>query len=52
MNVVDLDEIAIVGAGSAGLICALLLKKTFITKHIKIFKSNKIGIIGVGESTT
>ena len=52
MNLVDLDKILVIGGGSAGLISALMLKKTFVTKAVSIIKSEKLGIIGVGESTT
>lgn len=52
MNLVDLDKIVIVGGGSAGLISALMLKKTFVTKLVHVIKSDKTGIIGVGESST
>jgi tryptophan halogenase len=52
MNVSDLDKIVVVGAGSAGLITALMLKKTFVTKLVQVVKSEKLGIIGVGESST
>ena len=52
MNLVDLDKIIVIGGGSAGLISALMLKKTFVTKHLVVIKSKKLGIIGVGESTT
>lgn len=45
-------KICIVGAGTAGLITALVLKLRFKTLEIEIIKSDKIGIIGVGEGTT
>ena len=48
----DLKKILIVGAGNAGLISALILKATFSTKSIHVIKSDKLGIIGVGESST
>ena len=48
----DLKKILIVGAGNAGLISALILKSTFPTKLIHVIKSDKLGIIGVGESST
>ena len=45
-------KVSIVGAGTAGLITALILKIRFRTLEIEIIKSDKIGIIGVGEGTT
>ena len=48
----DLKKIIIVGAGNAGLISALILNATFSTKLIHVIKSDKLGIIGVGESST
>jgi len=50
MNI--LNSITIVGAGTAGLTTALILKKKFPRLDIKIIKSDKIGIIGVGEGST
>jgi len=45
-------KITIVGSGSAGLMTALILKKTFSNYDITIVSSSTIGIIGVGEGTT
>ena len=45
-------KITIVGSGSAGLMTALILKKTFSNYDITIVSSSAIGIIGVGEGTT
>jgi tryptophan halogenase len=45
-------KITIVGAGTAGLINALILKRRFPDYGIRIIKSKDIGIIGVGESST
>jgi tryptophan halogenase len=48
-----MKTIGIVGGGTSGLICALILQQRFQENlKIHIIKSNKIGIIGVGESTT
>jgi len=44
--------ITIVGGGTAGYISALILKSRFNNLNIKIIKSDKIGIIGVGEGST
>ena len=45
-------KILIVGGGTAGLISALILQKRFEKIKIHLVKSNKIGIIGVGEGST
>ena len=45
-------NIKIVGAGSSGLITALILKRAFPLYNIEIIKSDKVGIIGVGEGST
>jgi len=45
-------KICVLGGGTAGLISALILKQTFPKFNITIIKSDKEGIIGVGESTT
>jgi len=47
-----INKITIVGGGTAGLISALILKTRFKDKELEIIKSDKIGIIGVGEGTT
>lgn len=45
-------KINILGAGTAGLVTALILKTKFPNYNISIIKSDKIGIIGVGEGST
>jgi len=46
-------KIIVVGAGTAGLVTALILKQKFNENiDIKIIKSKDIGIIGVGEGST
>lgn len=45
-------KIGIIGGGTAGLIAALILKNRFENFTIEIIKSEKIGIIGVGEGST
>ncbi len=47
-----MNKLCIVGGGTAGLITALILKRRFSSLKIDIVKSDKIGIIGVGEGTT
>lgn len=47
-----MKNIAIVGGGTAGLIAALVIKKTFPLYNITIIESDSIGIIGVGEGST
>lgn len=47
-----IKTLTIVGGGTAGLISALILKKRFPNLNINIIKSDKIGIIGVGEGST
>jgi len=48
-----MKEVIIVGGGTAGYLTALILKTRFADQiNITIIKSNKIGIIGVGEGST
>jgi len=47
-----MNKILIVGGGTSGFVSALILKKRFPKLIIDIVKSDKIGIIGVGEGTT
>jgi len=47
-----MKTISIVGGGTAGYISALILNKFFSNLKIQIIKSDKIGIIGVGEGST
>ena len=47
-----MKKITIVGGGTAGLAGALILKQKFPKKDITIIKSDKIGIVGVGEGST
>ena len=45
-------SICVVGGGTAGLVSALILKKTYPTLKVDIVESSDIGIIGVGEGST
>jgi len=51
-NPITNRRIGIVGGGNAGLICALILQRTFPQYHITVIKSDEIGTIGVGEGST
>ncbi|MES2920801.1 MAG: FAD-dependent oxidoreductase [Verrucomicrobiota bacterium] len=45
-------NIVVLGAGSAGLIAALTLKRKLPQLEVRVIRSPEIGIIGVGEGTT
>ena len=47
-----INNVAIVGGGTAGLVTALILKKTYPNLQIDLIESDNIGIIGVGEGST
>lgn len=47
-----LDNIAIVGGGTSGLVTALILRKTYPNLKIDLIESDKIGTVGVGEGST
>lgn len=47
-----IQDILVVGSGSAGLIAALSLKRKLPQIHVRIVRSPDIGVIGVGEGTT
>lgn len=48
----ELNDILILGGGTAGYLSALALKKARPQLKIRIVESSKIPVIGVGESTT
>jgi len=48
----NVKKIIVVGGGTSGLISALMLQKRFPDKKVTIIRSTKIGIAGVGESST
>ena len=45
-------DVLVLGAGSAGLIAALTLKRMMPELTIRVVRSPEIGVIGVGEATT
>lgn len=46
-----LDNILILGGGTAGFISALTLKRNLPTANVTVLQSSKLGIIGVGEGS-
>jgi tryptophan halogenase len=46
------NSVAVVGGGTAGLVSALILKKSYPDIDIAVIRSKDIGIIGVGEGST
>lgn len=47
-----MDKIIVLGAGTAGLVSALIIKKSFPLCNVVVIESDSIGIIGVGEGST
>jgi tryptophan 7-halogenase len=47
-----IQNILVLGAGSAGLIAAITLKRKIPQLNVRIVRSPEIGVIGVGEGTT
>ena len=47
-----IQDILVVGSGSAGLIAALSIKRKIPQLNVRIVRSPEIGVIGVGEGTT
>jgi tryptophan halogenase len=47
-----IKKIAVVGGGTAGVVTALILRKTYDNLEIDLIESDKIGIVGVGEGST
>mgnify|MGYP006433246271 CR=1 FL=1 len=45
-------KIVIVGGGTAGWMAALMISSRHPEHHIEVIESTKIGVVGVGESTT
>ena len=48
----QIDRIVVLGAGSAGLMSAMAIRRAFPSLAVTIVSSSNIPIIGVGESTT
>ncbi|MGN6370265.1 MAG: FAD-dependent oxidoreductase [Phycisphaerae bacterium] len=47
-----IERVLVVGAGSAGLMAAISLKRKIPALSVTVVRSPEIGVIGVGESTT
>jgi len=47
-----IQKIVVLGAGSAGLLAAISLKRKIPRLDVQVVRSPSIGVIGVGESTT
>jgi tryptophan halogenase len=47
-----INDVLVMGAGSAGLFAALTLKRKTPELSVRVVRSPEIGVIGVGESTT
>ena len=47
-----IQNIAVLGAGSAGLIAALALRRMIPSLRVRVIRSPDIGVIGVGEGST
>ena len=47
-----IKNVLILGAGSAGLLVAITLKKKLPQLDVRVVRSSDIGVIGVGEGTT
>ena len=47
-----LDNFLVLGAGSAGLLAAMTIKRMMPNAKVRVLRSPEIGVIGVGESTT
>jgi tryptophan halogenase len=47
-----IQNLVVLGAGSAGLLAALTLKRLLPTLNVRVVRSPDLGVIGVGEGTT
>ena len=48
----NINKISVVGGGTAGFVAALILKNRFPHLDVNMIKSERIGIVGVGEGST
>lgn len=48
----NINNIIVAGGGTAGFVAALILKTCFNNCEVSVIKSDKIGIVGVGEGAT
>jgi len=47
-----IQSLTVLGGGTSGLVAALTLRKSHPLLKLKLLRSSKIGIIGVGEGST
>ena len=47
-----MNNITIIGGGTAGWLTALFIQKNYPSSKIKLIESSKIGILGAGEGST
>ena len=47
-----MQSITVLGAGTAGLVSALIIKRTYPNVNVVVIESDSIGIVGVGEGST
>jgi hypothetical protein len=51
-NIQEKQRVLIAGGGTAGLIAALMIREKYPELYVSVVKSDKIGIVGVGEGST